>query len=108
MIMSPCKRNRNDPFGRIAAGGEYGREITNGIEGIVEGKTDETGEAEEDAIENGSPGVESELPVGEADLRSIPERGRAGAGPRQCGEALESEAGGGTQGTDGQEVSRAV
>jgi hypothetical protein len=55
MRMSPCKRNRNDPFGRIAVGGEYGRETTNGTQGIVEGKTDENGEAGEAAVEDGSP-----------------------------------------------------
>jgi hypothetical protein len=57
MIKSPCKRNRNDPFGRIAAGGEHGREITNGTKGIVEGKTDGTGEAGEDTVENGTGGT---------------------------------------------------
>jgi hypothetical protein len=71
MIMSPCKGNRNDLIGIIAAGGEHGRETTNGTEGIVEGKTDGNGESGENAVEDGSAGVESELPTREADLCGI-------------------------------------
>jgi hypothetical protein len=45
MIMSSCKRNRNVPFGKIAAGGRYGRETADGTKGIAEKESDGTGEA---------------------------------------------------------------
>jgi hypothetical protein len=45
MIMSSCKRNRNDLFGRIAAGGREDRETANGTKGIAERESDGTGEA---------------------------------------------------------------
>jgi hypothetical protein len=47
MIMSSGKRNRNVPFGRIMAGGQDGRETTNGTAGIVERKSYGIGEARE-------------------------------------------------------------
>jgi hypothetical protein len=68
MIMSSCKRNRNVPFGRIAAGGQDGRETTDGTERIAERKSHGTRETGAVDDTGGGEGTQSELPTRTADI----------------------------------------